>query len=416
MSQLDLSDPSRVTCLVEVVLPLAIAKSYTYRVPFELNDKVAVGVRVIVQFGKNKIYSAVVKNITTDPPQQYEAKYILDVVDNEPIVNDTQLQMWDWIAEYYMCHTGDVMQAALPAALKMASETKIVASDNPDLDRSLLSDKGYMVLDALDVAGELSVNDVMKILGQKSVFPLLRSLFEHGYILISEEIKEKYKPKTKVFLKLSKVFFDDDSKRALLDELNRAPKQQDAILAYFQLRKTKSDISRQDLMEASGCGTSAITGLIDKGVLEVEEKVVSRFEGTDILLSPDFKFSEAQQRAYDEIKSYFNEKDVVLLHGVTASGKTQLYIRLIEETLAQGKNALYLLPEIALTAQITERLKLHFGDKLGVYHSKFNDNERAEVWHKVRKGEFQVIIGARSSIFLPFKDLGLLIVDEEHEN
>ena len=416
MSELELLPRDRRTLFVEVVLPLAIAKTYTYRVPFELNERIEIGVRVIVQFGKNKIYSAIVKSIDQEAPAKYEAKYILDVADEEPIVNQRQLQLWDWMAAYYMCHTGDVMQAALPAALKMASETKIIAAENPDLDRSLLSDKGYMVLEALDVAGELSVNDVMKILGQKSVFPLLRSLFEHGYILISEEIKEKYKPKTKVFLKLSKVFFDDESKRSLLDELNRAPKQQDAILAYFQLRKTKTDISRQDLMEASGCGSSAITGLIDKGVLEVEEKVVSRFEGTDVILSPDFKFSEAQQSAYDRIKRFFNEKDVVLLHGVTASGKTQLYIRLIEEALAQGKNALYLLPEIALTAQITERLKLHFGDKLGVYHSKFNDNERAEVWHKVRKSEFQVVIGARSSVFLPFKDLGLIIVDEEHEN
>ncbi len=416
MSELELLPNNRKTLFVEVILPLAIAKSYTYRVPFELNEKIEVGVRVIVQFGKNKIYSGIVQAISTEAPDRYEAKYILDVADDEPIVNTFQLQLWDWIAEYYMCHKGDVMQAALPAALKMASETKIVAAENPDLDRSLLSDKGYMVLEALDVAGELSVNDVMKILGQKSVFPLLRSLFEHGYILISEEIREKYKPKTKVFLKLSKVYLDEESKRLIVDELNRAPKQQDALLAYFQLRKVKEDITRQDLMEASGCGSSAITGLIDKGIFDVEEKVVSRFAGTDILLTPDFSFSKAQQQAYDEIKAGFREKDVLLLHGVTASGKTQLYIRLIEEVLAQGKNALYLLPEIALTAQITERLKQHFGDKLGVYHSKFNDNERAEVWHKVRKGEFKVVIGARSSVFLPFNQLGLLIVDEEHEN
>jgi len=244
MSQLDLTAPGRVTYFVEVILPLAIAKSYTYRVPFELNDKVAVGVRVIVQFGKNKIYSAVVKKITTEPPHQYEAKYILDVVDNDPIVNETQLQMWDWIAEYYMCYVGDVMQAALPAALKMASETKIVASDDPNLDRSSLSDKGYMILEALDLAGELTVNDVIKILGQKTVFPLLRSLFEHGYILISEEIKQKYKAKTKAFLRLASEFNDPDGRRELLDSLNRAPKQQDAIIAFLQLIKTKNDVRK----------------------------------------------------------------------------------------------------------------------------------------------------------------------------
>lgn len=416
MSLLDLSSSNRTTYFVEVILPLAIAKSYTYRVPNELNDKVAVGVRVIVQFGKNKIYSAIVRSISEEAPLQYEAKYILDVVDHNPIVNSTQLEMWEWISEYYMCYVGDVMQAALPAALKMASETKIIASEDPNLDRSIVSDKGYMVLEALDLAGELSVNDVIKILGQKTVFPLLRSLFEHGFILISEEIKQRYKPKTKTFLRLASEYNDPEGRRVLLDSLNRAPKQQDAVIAFMQLQKSNNDISRQDVMEASGASAAAITALIDKAVFNVEEKVVSRFEGTDVLLSPDFSFSNAQQKAFDEIKESFRIKDVALLHGVTASGKTQLYIRLIEQVLEINKSALYLLPEIALTAQITERLKLHFGDQLGVYHSKFNDNERAEVWHKLNKGEFKVIIGARSSVFLPFHNLGLIIVDEEHEN
>ncbi len=416
MSQAALLPFDRNTYFVEVILPLAIAKQYTYRVPLELNDKIAVGVRVIVQFGKNKIYSALVNRISQEAPAQYEAKYILDIVDEHPIVHEKQFELWHWISEYYMCYVGDVMQAALPAALKMASETKIIASEDPSLDRSLVSDKGYLILEALELAGELTVNDVIRILGQKTVFPLLRHLFDQGYILISEEIKQKFKPKTKVFLNLASIFNDADGKRELLDSLNRAPKQQDAVIAFLQMQKTKQDISRQDIIEASACGAGAITALIDKGVFEVQEKVVSRFEGTDVLLSPDFSFSAGQQLAFDQIHEHFLTKDVVLLHGVTASGKTQLYIRLIEEVLQSGKSALYLLPEIALTAQITERLKLHFGDKLGVYHSKFNDNERAEVWQKVNKGEYRVIVGARSSVFLPFSDLGLLIVDEEHEN
>ena len=406
----------RVTLFVEVVLPLAIAKTYTYRVPQELNDKVCVGVRVIVQFGRNKIYSAIVRSISHEAPEKYEAKYILDVVDDFATVDEGQLKLWEWMADYYMCHLGEVMQAALPTALKMASETKIVATDNEELDRSNLSDKAFLILDALDIVGELTVADVSKILGQKSVFPLLKSLFEQGYLKISEEIKERYKPKTKTFLVLNAVFNDSEGKRELLDSLNRAPKQQDAVLGYMQLIKAKEDVSRQDVMELTGCGAGAITALIDKGVFEVREKVVSRFQGTDVLLSKDFAFSNAQQCAFEEIKGHFDQKDVVLLHGVTASGKTQLYIRMIEQVIASGKNALYLLPEIALTAQITERLKLYFGNDLGVYHSKFNDNERAEVWHKVLKNEYKVIIGARSSVFLPFRDLGLIIVDEEHEN
>lgn len=406
----------RKTLFVEVVLPLSIAKTYTYRIPFEWNDKIKVGVRVIVQFGKNKVYSAIVKTVSTEAPQKYEAKYIMDVVDDDAIVDQGQLALWEWMSDYYMCQLGEVMQAALPAALKMASETKIIASENPELDRATLSDKAYLVLEALDVAGELRVADVTKILGQKSVFPLLRSLFEKGFILISEEIKERYKPKTKSFLHLASIYNDNEGKRLLLDSLNRAAKQQDAVLGFLQLKKNKEDISRQDLMEVSACGAGAITALIDKGVFEVHEKVISRFEGVDFLMTKEFAFSELQQGAFDEINTNFQEKDVVLLHGVTASGKTQLYIRLIEQALARGRNALYLLPEIALTAQITERLRLHFGNQLGVYHSKFNDNERAEVWHKVLKNEFRVIIGARSSVFLPFQELGLIIVDEEHEN
>ncbi|TJZ60795.1 primosomal protein N' [Sphingobacterium olei] len=416
MSNSELFNQKRKTLFVEVILPLAIAKTYTYRVPHDLNDRVKIGVRVIVQFGKNKIYSAIIRSFSIEAPIKYEAKYLLDIVDEEPIVDGSQLQLWEWMAEYYMCHLGEVMQAALPAALKMASETKIVLAENPNLDRSDVSDKAYLILEALDIAGELRVSDVVKILGQKSVFPLLKSLFEKGYILISEEIKERYKPKTKAFLRLASEYGDAEGKRLLLDSLNRAPKQQDAFLAFMQLSKTKEDITRQDVMETSGCGAGAVTALIDKGVFDVKEKLVSRFDGTDVFLTKDFFFSESQQKAYDAIKAQFEDKEVVLLHGVTASGKTQIYIRLIEKALAEGKNVLYLLPEIALTAQITARLKLHFGNQLGVYHSKFNDNERAEVWHKIIKDEFKIVIGARSSIFLPFKDLGLIVVDEEHEN
>lgn len=415
MSNTDLF-ADRKTLFIEVVLPLSIAKTYTYRVPFELNDRIRIGSRVIVQFGRNKVYSAIIKSISVEPPAHYEAKYIIDVIDDHAIVDEGQLLLWQWIADYYMCYLGEVMQAALPAALKLASETKIIAADNNDLDRSHLSDKAFLVLEALDMTGELRVSDVSKILGQKSVFPLLKSLFEEGFILISEEIKERYKPKTKSFLKLASIYNDSEGKRLLLDSLNRAPKQQDAILGFLQLSKAREEVTRQELMEATACGTSAITALIDKGVFEVAEKVVSRFEGQDVLLTKDFALSEDQQRAYDEINTLFLTKDVVLLHGVTASGKTQLYIRQIEKALASGKNVLYLLPEIALTTQITERLKLHFGNDLGVYHSKFNDNERAEVWHKVLKNEFKVIVGARSSVFLPFRDLDLIIVDEEHEN
>lgn len=416
MSEPSLFAAHQDTLFVEVILPLFIAKTYTYRIPKEWNDEVAIGKRVIVQFGRNKIYAGIVYKLHTSPPQGYEAKYVLNIIDDKPIVDAAQLSLWEWMSAYYMCYLGEVMQAALPAALKMASETKIGASLASDRERSGLSDKEYIIMDALDVAGELTVNDLVKLLGQKTVFPLMKSLFEKGFIVISEEIKERFKPKRKSFMKLHADYQDEEGKRSLLDALNNAPKQQDAVLSYLQLSKRDPEVSRQAIMEGAGCSAGVLSALIEKGVFEVHEKVISRFNGEDVILTPEFSFNSQQQLAFDTINAQFLAKDVVLLHGVTASGKTQVYIRLIEAQLALGKNVLYLLPEIALTSQITERLKMHFGDKLGVYHSKFNDNERAEVWHKVMKNEFKVIIGARSSIFLPFQNLGLIVVDEEHES
>ena len=415
MSEASLFRQDKQTLFVEVILPLFIAKTYTYRVPVDWNEHVEIGKRVIVQFGRNKIYSAIIYRITHEAPLKYEAKYILNIIDDQPIIGSKQLSIWEWMSSYYMCYLGEVMQAALPAALKMASETKIVASDNTELDRSTLSDKGYLVMEALDMAGELAVNDIIKLLGQKTVFPLLKSLFDLGFILISEEIKDRFKPKRKSFIELAEEFQDEQGKRLLLDSLNRAPKQQDAVIGYIQLRKSKVEISKSELIEVSGVSSSIISSLIEKGVFVVTQKVVSRFDSSDTEITADFQFNSKQQKAYELIQKEFEQKDVVLLHGVTASGKTQIYIRLIEDVIRRGKMALFLLPEIALTAQITERLRVHFGDKLGVYHSKFNDNERAEVWHKVLKGEYTVIIGARSSVFLPFNNLGLIVVDEEHE-
>lgn len=405
----------RITLFVEVVLPLAISKTYTYRVPYELVDRIAVGKRVIVQFGKSKIYTAIIYATSDKAPERYEAKYIIDILDDFSVVTSTQLLLWDWVQDYYLCHLGEVMQAALPAALKLASETKITATDQTDIDKNSLNDKEFLILEALEVAGELKINDVVKLLGQKTVFPLLKSLLNKGAIRVSEELRERYKPKKKAFILLNSIFEIEEEKRLLLETLNRAPKQQDAILAYFQLSKKQKSISKNDLLEASGCGQSALKSLIDKEILIVEERVVSRLYGEEIIEETSFILSDLQQQALDEINSQFQSKDVVLLHGVTASGKTQLYIRLIEEALKTGNTVLYLLPEIALTSQIVDRLRLHFGAEVGVYHSRFNDNERAEVWHKVLKKEIKVVLGARSAVFLPFSELGLVIIDEEHE-
>lgn len=405
----------RKTLFVEVILPLFLKGIYTYRVPFEWNDQIARGKRVIVQFGRQRIYSALIYNIVEDPPLRYEAKYILDVLDEAPVVNAFQYKLWDWMSAYYLCSLGEVMQAALPSVLKLASETRIMKDLREDVDREALNEKEFLVLEALDLVPELKVSDIVKLLGQKSVFPLLKRMFDKRLIVISEEISEKFRPKTRTVMVLAEDFQDEEGKRHLLDRLNRAPKQQDAVIAYLQLSKKSDVITKKDLMEAADCSAGILSALVTKGVFDVHEQVVSRLSGKDVDISASFELNAKQQIAFEEINTSFHEKDVVLLHGVTSSGKTQIFIRLIEEIVKRGEQALYLLPEIALTTQITERLRLHFGSALGVYHSRFNDNERAELWEKVLSGDLQIVIGARSSVFLPFQNLGLVVVDEEHE-
>jgi primosomal protein N' (replication factor Y) len=407
---------NRKTLFVEVILPLAISKNYTYRVPFELNDAVAIGKRVVVQFGKSKLYTAIINAIGEHPPEKYEAKYILEILDDRPVVTERQLQFWKWLAEYYMCNDGEVMNAALPSALKLASETKIVLNKGFDYDKSALHDKEFLIVEALDIQPELTVSDIAKLLGQKTVMPILKLLFEKNIINISEEVSDRYKPRKRTFLTLNPVYQGQENLKELFGILEkRAPKQADAVLAYIKMARHQKTISKNELIEESGAGAASINSLIEKEILIAEEKNVSRLYYEDEELFDTFELSTQQEEVLADIKQQFEQKDVLLLHGVTSSGKTQIYIRLIEEMIAQGRQVLYLLPEIALTTHIIERLRQYFGANIGVYHSRFNDNERVEVWQKVLNNEYKVVLGARSSVFLPFADLGLIIVDEEHE-
>ncbi len=406
---------ARKTLFVEVILPLAVANTFTYRVPYEQNNKVAIGKRAVVQFGKSKIYTAIILSIGQNPPQRYEAKYLLDVIDDQPIVNAIQLDLWHWMANYYMCHLGEVMQAALPSALKLASETRIVLNTEENFDKSDLNDKEFVVVEALEIQKELLISDINKILGQKNVFSILRSLFDKKAIFIFEEINQKYKPKTIVLITLNQTYNNPEALKQLFNHLEKAPKQLDVLLAYLQLSKQIDEITKTKLTETSGATAAVIKALIDKDIFIADYKIVSRLTKYDNELTDSFTLNPYQDVALKAIKHYFTTLPVTLLYGVTSSGKTQIYIRLIEDAIAQEKQVLYLLPEIALTTQIIERLKKYFADKIVVYHSKFNDNERAEVWQKVLKNECKVVLGARSAVFLPFANLGLIIVDEEHE-
>ncbi len=407
----------RKTLFVNVILPLAIAKNYTYRVPFELNDAVETGKRVVVQFGKSKLYTAIIAEITEQAPAKYEAKYLLDVLDEKPVVTQTQLDFWNWMAAYYLCQTGDVMNAALPSALKLASETKIVLNKNYPAERDELHDKEFLIIDALEIQPELTVSDIAKLLGQKTVMPILKLMFEKNLISISESVNERYKPRKRTYIKINPVYNEPEHLKALFEILEkRAPKQADVLLACISLNRKGNKITKNELIEASGAGTAIINALVDKEILLAEDVNVSRLlfgNGTDPELSA--VLSEEQEEVLTSIRQQFENKDVVLLHGITSSGKTQLYIKLIEDAIAAGKQVLYLLPEIALTTHIIERLRKYFGEAIGVYHSRFNDQERVEVWQKVLDGSYKIVLGARSSVFLPFADLGLIVVDEEHE-
>ncbi len=344
---------NRKTLFVEVILPLAISKNYTYRVPFEMNDAVAVGKRVVVQFGKSKLYTAIIASISGMAPEKYEAKYILEVLDDSPVVTGQQLQFWYWLAEYYMCNVGEVMNAALPSALKLASETRIVLNKGFEYDKATLNDKEFLIVEALDIQPELTVSDIAKLLGQKTVMPILKLLFEKNVIHISEEVSERYKPRKRTFITLNPIYHNQDSLKELFSILEkRAPKQADAVLALIKLTRDKKAISKNELIEESGAGAASISSLIEKEVFIAEHKNVSRLYEDDDEAYSNFKLSEEQQRVLTTIKSQFEAKDVVLLHGVTSSGKTQIYIRLIEEMIATGRQVLYLLPEIALTTHI----------------------------------------------------------------
>ncbi|OAQ40585.1 primosomal protein N' [Pedobacter psychrophilus] len=406
---------NRKTFFVEVILPLAIPQTYTYRVPQDLNDNLSIGKRAVVQFGKSKLYTAIICSISNLAPSKYEAKYLLDILDDEAIVTATQLNFWQWIADYYLCTIGEVMAAALPTALKLASETRIVLSNTSEFDRSLLTEKEFLILDALEIRNELSITEITKILNQKAVFPILKDLLQKKIIFILEDIAEKFVPKKVATIKLNSFYDDKENLKHLFEILEKAPKQADALLAYLKLQKEKGEVKKNAIIEDAGVSSAIIKALIDKDIFVQSNKVVSRFSSSEDVLETDFILNAEQDSALKEIQSDFEEKQVVLLHGVTSSGKTQLYIRLIEEYLALDKQVLYLLPEIALTGQMIDRLKVYFGDKIIVYHSKFNDNERAEVWQKVLKKEVNIVLGARSAIFLPFNNLGFIIVDEEHE-
>lgn len=407
---------------VDVILPLPLQASFTYALPPEMDGQVQIGCRVVVSFGRKKFYTGIVRNVHYLKPQEYEVKEVSAVLDEHPILVPLQFRFWEWLADYYLCTQGDVYKAALPSGLKLESET--VVEYNPDFEAAEpLSEREQKVLDLLAVEPEQTVTRLEKESGLKNILAVVKSLLEKDALFVKEELKRTYKPKTETRVRLTEAARNERRLHFFFDELQRrAPKQLDLLMKYIELsgclgEREVREVSKAELLKRSGATPAVFSGLVDKGVFEVYQQEVGRLETVSQAVMSLNELNVHQQRAFDEIRASFRVKNVCLLHGVTSSGKTEIYIHLIDEAIRQGKQVLYLLPEIALTTQITERLKRVFGSRLGIYHSKFPDAERVEVWQKQLSHEpYDIILGVRSSLFLPFQRLGLVIVDEEHEN
>ena len=408
---------------VDVILPLPLNSCFTYALPETLAGNVQVGCRVVVPFGKKKFYTGIVQDIHCREPEGYEVKDVADVLDARPVLLASQFKLWDWVADYYLCTRGDVYKAALPSGLKLESET--IVAFNPDFEPSgRLSDREQKVLSQLESEGETSVTCLEKSCGVKNMLTLVKSLLDKEAIMVKEELKRTYRPRTEVRVRLTAAARNEHRLHFFFDELQRrAPKQLDLLMRYLELSgslggSSVREVSKAELLQRAQATPAVFNGLVEKGILEIYKQEVGRLDNSAVAdLQPLNPLNVHQEKAYHAIINVFHQKNVCLLYGVTASGKTEIYIHLIAETIRRGRQVLYLLPEIALTAQITARLRRVFGARLGIYHSKFPDAERVEIWQKQLSGQdYDIILGVRSSVFLPFRRLGLVIVDEEHEN
>lgn len=398
-----------------MIIPLALPKNFTWSVPPEWADQVKPGIRVEVVLGKNKKYAGLVKKVHHLPPQGFDPKPILNILDNEPIVYAHQLQFWEWMAGYYMCTEGDVMQAALPSHFKLSSETVLNYNEAYGDDFQELDEEEFLVAEALLIRKELRIAEVQQILDASHVYPVIKRLIDRQVCHVWESLKDTYKEKKENYVLLHPDYGEEARLEALLNNWSRAPKQMELLLAYLHLQKTMGEVSQADLLKKSDATAAQLKGLVEKNILRVEKRSVDRIRYLPKDVNIDFELSEAQQQALSAVKDSLEEKPVCLLHGVTGSGKTQLYIHLMEECIRKGQQVLYMLPEIALTAQIIRRLQKHFGGHIAIYHSRFNANERIEIWNKVKSGDIRIVLGARSAIFMPFRQLGLVICDEEHD-
>ena len=413
----------RLTLFADVILPVPIHRSFTYRIPFELNQNVHLGCRVIVPFGKSKMQTAIVLRIHQEIPQSYKSKYIEAVLDHSPIVTTKQIEFWHWISRYYMSPIGDVMNAALPSHLKLASETKFEIHPEYNEKYVELSERESEIVDYLEHKEVCDLKELSDLIGLKTIQPVIKKLIEQRVLISREEIRRRYKPKTVLCYGLMPTFQIEQNLNILIEELElskRNSKQIEGVMAFLHHKVENQaflPVQKSYLLN-KGISSSALNTLAKKGVLKEERYQIDRINNEDKENTSFKSLSKSQGIALKELNQSMKTNNVTLLHGVTGSGKTEIYVQIIQDYIDQGHQVLFLLPEIALTTQLIQRLSVYFGEKIGVYHSKFNQNERVEIWNKVLANdpnEFRIILGARSSVFLPYQALGLIIVDEEHE-
>lgn len=406
----------------DIILPLAVRGKFSYRIPGELIGKVVTGSRVIVQFGNRKLYSGIVSELYEETPDIDKIKTITDIIDDDIPVNVNQLKFWRWISDYYMCSVGEVMKAALPAGLCLESNTQVRI--NPEFDSWKSLDESLLhIVRIIEKQKTVDIKSLPVTINNRNTLKIVNDLIIKKVVLTTESLREKYKPKTEPFVLLSKKFTDCELNK-ILDSLYRAPKQAEALSTYIRITGYKNGseilrVKKKSLLKETAFTVASIDSLVEKGILVSVQMEIGRLAENRGLPEPLRKLSESQSVAYNSLKQQLRATDIVLLHGVTSSGKTEIYIHLIEEKLKEGKQVLYMLPEIALTTQITGRLIKHFGSGTGVYHSRFSDAEKVEIWRKVSDdfsgNGYKLILGARSSLFLPFHNLGLVIIDEEHD-
>lgn len=402
------------TVWVDVILPLALPQVYTYHVPPELESSVQRGCRVEVIFGKSKRYAGIIRSVLrTAPP--FPTKPILQVLDDTPLVFENQLKLWKWISGYYLCTEGEVMSAALPANFKLSSETILLFNEEAGDDFLDLDEREYIVADALSIRKQLTMREVQELLDIHHVYPVVKKLIDRKVCVIWEKMMEKVKARREKFVLLNPEYRDESKLEDVLNHWKGAPKQMELLLAFLHLEKTEGDVIQAKLLQKSGASKAQLNALEQKKILQVEERAVDRIQLLPKYINSNFSLSDAQLKAMNLVKESFKSRPVCLLHGVTGSGKTLVYVKLMEEALQAGKQVIYLIPEIALTAQLIRRLQVYFGGYISVYHSRFNDQERVELWNKVRSGETRILLGARSALLLPFVNPGLIIVDEEHD-